>query len=100
MSAVCKCCGHPIVSDDPIIAILTPLQRRIYNMVKAAGAAGIGASTIMERIYANDINGGPDSSNVVSVVVNQMNRRLASFNLKIKGRGGPGSVFTIRQVAA
>lgn len=98
--SVCQCCGHPIISEDPIVSALTPLQRRIFNIVKSAGVAGISASVILERVYADDINGGPDSSNVISVVVNQMNRRLAQFNLKIKGRGGPGSVFTIQQVAA
>lgn len=94
---LCKCCGHPIVADE-IGVVLTPLQRRIFNIVKTAGTAGIRGKDIMELVYANVSNGGPDSTNIIAVVASQMNRRLAQFNLKIKGRRGPGGMFTLERV--
>src|SRR3954469_9602221 len=94
---VCKCCGHPIVSDE-IWVVLTPLQRRIFNIVKRAGTAGISGKDIMEDVYANTINGGPDSTNIIAVVANQANRRLEQFSLKIQGRRGPGGLFTIERL--
>jgi hypothetical protein len=93
---LCKCCGHPIVSDK-IDVVLTPLQRRIFNIVKNAGAAGIAGKDIMDIVYANVRDGGPSSANMISVVANHANRRLAQFNLKIQGKRGQGGVFTIKR---
>lgn len=95
---VCKCCGHPIVSDE-IGIVLTPMQRRIFNIVKRAGAAGISGKDIMDDVYANVLGGGPSSTNIISVVANHANRRLAQFNLKIQGKRGPGGIFTIERLA-
>jgi len=94
---VCKCCGHPIIADE-IGVVLTPLQRRIFNIVKGAGTAGIRGKDIMDAVYANVRNGGPDSTNIIAVVANQANRRLAQFSLKIQGRRGPGGIFTIEKL--
>lgn len=58
---VCKCCGFPIVADE-VGVVLTPLQRRIFNVVKRAGNAGIPSRDIIDIIYQNDINGGPNST--------------------------------------
>ncbi len=102
---VCKCCGHPIVADE-IGVVLTPLQRRIFNIVRNAGTAGIRGKDVMEIVYANVRDGGPDSTNIIAVVASQMNHRLAQFSLKIQGKRGPGGLFTLerlpsgRQVAA
>lgn len=91
---LCKDCGHPIVGDD-LNASLTPLQRRIFDAVKRSGSAGIGSRDIMDIVYADDINGGPDDTNIIAVVIKQMAPRLARFNLKITGSRGPGAVFTL-----
>jgi len=93
---LCKTCGHPIIADEVGI-VLTPLQRRIFNIVKAAGTAGLTARDIVEMVYSNDPAGGPISPNVISVVCNQMNKRLAQFSLAVKGtphRGG----FTLQRL--
>lgn len=94
---VCKSCGHPIVADE-IGVVLTPLQRNIFNIVRRAGSAGIAGKDIMEVVYANVRDGGPDSTNIIAVVANQANRRLAQFNLKIQGKRGPGGLFTIERL--
>lgn len=94
---VCKCCGHPIVPDE-IGVVLTPLQRRVFNIVKTAGAAGISGKDIMGMVYANVRGGGPSSTNIIAVVVNGANRRLAQFSLKMQGRRGPGGHFTLARL--
>ena len=93
---LCKCCGHPMVSD-PVEIVLTPLQRRIFEIVKRAGAAGISGKDIMEQVYANVRGGGPDSTNIIAVVVNHANKRLAQFSLKITARRGPHSRFKLER---
>jgi hypothetical protein len=93
----CKCCGHPIVSDE-ISAALTPLQRRIFNVVKNAGTAGIRGKDVMDIVYADDINGGPDNTNIIAVVASQANRRLVRFGVKISGRRGPGGGLKLEKL--
>ena len=94
---LCKCCGHPIIADE-IGVVLTPLQRRIFNIVKGAGSAGIRGKDVMEIVYANARDGGPLSTNIIAVVANHANRRLAQFSIKIQGRRGPGGIFTIERL--
>ncbi len=95
---LCKCCGHPII-DDGVGVVLTPLQRRIFNIVRRAGKAGIAGKDVMTEVYAADPGGGPDSTNIIAVVASQMNQRLAQFSIKIQGRRGPGGVFTLERMA-
>jgi len=94
---VCKCCGHPLVSDE-IGVVLTPLQRRIFNVVKRAGTAGISGGDIMDEVYANTRDGGPDSTNIIAVVANHANKRLSQFNIKIQGKRGVGGRFTLEKI--
>jgi hypothetical protein len=94
---VCKCCGHPILSDE-IGVVLTPLQRRIFNVVKRAGTAGISGGDIMDEVYANVRGGGPDSTNIIAVVANHANKRLSQFNIKIQGKRGVGGRFTLEKI--
>lgn len=94
---VCECCGFPLVADE-IGVVLTPLQRRIFNIVKRAGAAGISSPEVMEMVYQNAPDGGPDSTNIVAVVCNQMNKRLKQFNLKVQGRRGPNGFITLQRL--
>jgi hypothetical protein len=93
----CRCCGHPILSDE-IGVVLTPLQRRIFNVVKRAGTAGISGGDIMDEVYANVRGGGPDSTNIIAVVANHANKRLSQFNIKIQGKRGVGGRFTIEKI--
>ena len=93
----CKKCGFPIVPDE-IDIVLTPLQKRIFHLVKRAGAAGIAGWDLMDMVYMHDINGGPESSNIIAVVCTQMNKRLLQFGLQVKGRRGPGGYFALQKV--
>lgn len=52
----------------------------------------------MDAIYSDDAGGGPERSNVVAVMVSHINRRLARQGYKIRGSGGPGSVYLLEEV--
>lgn len=93
---LCPCCGHPIVSDE-IGVVLTPLQRRIFNLVKRAGVVGVSSKDVVAEIYANVTGGGAVSRNIVAVVCHQMNERLLQFSIAIKGvRGRHGTIALCR----
>lgn len=97
MIEVCKCCGHPLPDSD-IAAALTQGQRFIYEAIRRAGRAGISTRVIFERMYAADPNGGPDSTNIIAVQAQHANKRLIKFGLKLKGRSGPGGVYTLEKI--
>jgi hypothetical protein len=73
--------NHP--RDDVPLA-LTPTQRRLYEIVLAAGAEGITGRAIRERLYAHDPDGGPASLNIVSLHAKLANARLAPHGIAIK----------------
>lgn len=85
---LCECCGHPLVSLDEIEQTLTPMQRRMYDMVQKAGTVGLSSEAIITRLYAHDPDGGPESRNIVHVVARQMNKRLEKFGIEMRGTPG------------
>lgn len=76
-------------------AVLTPKQRKLYEIVRSAGQLGITCRDLMNRLYADDPDGGPDSQNVVQVHTSFANKRLKAFGFAIRGRGGHGSVYRL-----
>lgn len=43
---------------------------------------------MMEHVYADDPNGGPESTNIISVQVNHLKKMLAPFGLTVTGFKG------------
>jgi len=82
--ADCPCCGQPIPPDIH----LSPIQRRIYELVKRF--PGISRTDLTSRVYADDPTGGPDSDNVISVHAYQINRRLKPHGLILRAVRGYG----------
>lgn len=80
----CPHCGHPLV--DSVAETLPRRQRRLYEAVEQAGNAGISRAQLMEKMYYDDPNGGPDSSNIVSVTVHVINKKIAKRGLAILSR--------------
>lgn len=93
----CACCGHPL-PDDSVLGALTPLQQRVFFAIKRAGSAGIQSTRVMDVVYAEDPNGGPENQNIIAVVAKQMNKRLARFGLVLRGRRGPGGYYTLEKL--
>jgi hypothetical protein len=73
-----------MTSDKEIMAVLTPTQCRLYEIVRNAGAAGIRGRAIREKLYAHDPDGGPASLNIVSVHAMLANKRLFPFGIAIE----------------
>lgn len=93
MTRECPECGHPI-PDDEIAALLTPGQRRVYEIVRMAGAAGISSRDIRDKLYENEPNGGPET-NIISVFAHYANVRLRPHGLKITARRGPWPLWRL-----
>ena len=97
MISVCKCCGHPIPPSS-VEAALTPMERQLYTYVKRAGTVGITNRDLMDLLYANDPSGGPESSNIISVVTKNIRKKINPLGLTIKSTGGPGSRYYLNVV--
>jgi hypothetical protein len=67
-----------------------PIRQRIVDLV-ANRPDGITRSEILETVYADDIDGGPDSPNTVCVLIKRANEELATQGFRIEptwlGRG-------------
>lgn len=92
----CPACGHPILPTDPL-AILSPTERAIFEVIHAAGQAGISREAIMDRVYGTRLNGGPSSwRSIVSVHLGNMNKRLRWLNLRVvSDRSRPASYTVV-----
>jgi hypothetical protein len=84
---VCLLCGHPIPSPA-VAAAFVGRERQLVEIVANAGADGIGTPRILDQLYSSDPAGGPESSNIVAVMVKRINRRLAQHGMAIRGRRG------------
>ncbi len=96
---ICPCCGGSGEIKDLGPVKLTTTQQRIYDIVKSA-KNGIGCTEIVDRLYADRRDGGPDTAiNTVNVIINQMNKRLAAVNQRIKcDHRGRGATFNLYQL--
>jgi hypothetical protein len=54
-----------------------------------AGSRGISSMQIMLALYADDPGGGPESPNIISVMVRTVKLHLEHFGLAIGSRSGP-----------
>jgi hypothetical protein len=93
-SPVCPCCGHPIPSDRAA-ARLVGKQRKLYEIIKAAGTEGIPTSAVIAELYDDDPAGGPESPNIICVMTRLINYRIERYGIAIKGQSGPGSFFRL-----
>lgn len=64
---------------------LPRLQRRLFERVEQAGKEGIRAEQLMIALYGDDPQGGPESRNVIPVMVYYVNKKIAKHGLAIKG---------------
>jgi hypothetical protein len=82
--AVCPVCSFPVPSDEVARQFFSGKRLELYEIVKASGTRGIQRTDIMAQPYAHDPAGGPESPNIVNVMVNTMNKQLAGFGLTIR----------------
>ena len=80
------CAGSGKVKSRPAPVPLTPLQRRIYDLLASIQSGGLATAAVIERVYPD---GAPNCAhNSVSVTIANANRRLAPFKQRIVARGG------------
>lgn len=83
---VCPCCKRPF---PPSIAVQGRIRQRLVDLV-AGRPDGITSSELMDLLYADDPNGGPENPVVVRSHVYQANKGLAQHGYTIKAHH-PGS---------
>ena len=76
------------------------MQERIYDAIIEARRP-LNRAELMDKVYCS---GGyyskerPESRNILAVQIALMNRAtLHAYGIEIKGSGGPGSTYTIRE---
>lgn len=92
----CPHCGHPTMPTDPL-AILTPMQRVIFDVVYKAGTPGIDSQALRERAY-NGTTGGT-SSQLLGAHITGINQRIRFLGLRIDSQkaGKYGAVYNVNR---
>ena len=90
----CPTCGAVMVRDY-VANSLPRRQRAVYECVLRAGPAGATSARIFDYVYGTDPGGGPASTNVISVLVSHINKRIEQYGVAIRGKRGPMGAFKI-----
>jgi hypothetical protein len=91
----CPCChgSGQITERSPVR--LTPLQFRIWDIVRRAD--GISAADLIQKVYSQHWEGGPiNAAKSVCVTVHHANKRLATVNQRIVSSRGRGSLYRLQ----
>jgi hypothetical protein len=84
---LCPTCQRPF---PPQLVVHGPVRQRIVDLI-AGRPDGITRAEIIATVYADDIDGGPDNPNTVSVLIHHANAELAAQGFRIapawRGRG-------------
>lgn len=100
----CPCCNQPLpdtdVRWDPRTRVLarkgeavklSGIQARVFDVLWRAQPERVPTKSIFERVYADDPDGGPESPNIVAVVLCRVRKMVAPLGVEIKGRSWDGS---------
>ena len=79
---------------DAVAVTLGPNQQALFNIMKAH-PDGISAKTIHDRLFTTNRDGDPHCHNIVAVTASKLNEKIKAWGLRIKGTGGPGSVYRL-----
>ena len=99
----CPCCGQAVSVDLLDNAVpenffwLGAMQQALFDLVKKH-PQGIKACDIKDRIYASTRDGGASQHNIVAVMARHVNKKLKPLGMRIKGTGGPGSVYRLIKI--
>jgi hypothetical protein len=79
-----------------------PIRQRIVDLI-ASRPDGITRSEIIAVVYADDIDGGPDNPNTISVLIHHANAELAPQGFRIEpawlGRGARYRLVRVAEAA-
>ena len=84
---LCPTCHRPF---PPRLVVHGPVRQRIIDAI-ANRPDGITRGELLSLVYADDVNGGPDNPNTISVLIKHANAELAAQGFRIAptwlGRG-------------
>lgn len=92
----CPCCKQELpvtplqwvketrtVMRDGVAVTLPPQQARVFDVIYHAHPTTLNYPALMERAWAHDMDGGPESNNVVSVYLNILRKRLKPLRVTV-----------------
>lgn len=85
----CPCCRQKVAEGRhmKLSALFAGRRRRILEIIESRHPARVDKRTLVDILYAEDLDGGPDNAEgVIPVLVYQMNQRLTSTGWKISGQ--------------
>ena len=109
LDTTCPCCGRQLSENSGMhwdadtraltyrghCLRLSRIRAAIFDaMWRNRGKRVLTLQQMMDTVYADDPNGGPESDNIISVQVNQMKKLLAPFGLSISGYKGYSLIDT------
>lgn len=99
----CPNCGQRVIDSSlPEGLRLTPMLERIFLTVKRAGAGGILLEDLIDRVYADHVDGGPDwDKQSIRTSIHRLNSKLIDYNMIIRApRGGnhAPTAYTLRKL--
>lgn len=85
---VCACCGYSADKKDPTeisLAIeLTRLERSVFDLLASRFGRQVTRTFILDAMYGDDPNGGPENAtNVLHVVKCRLRKKIAPYGLDI-----------------
>lgn len=86
----CPTCGAFIVKEQ---MFNSKVKQAIFDYVRKR--SGCTSKQIADYVYQDDINGGPDSVNVVAVHIAQMRPTLHQHGLDIRATLGHTSTYSL-----
>jgi hypothetical protein len=91
----CPHCGQAIVPDS---LPLTPIQRRIVDVVRRRGE--VNAEDLRRAVWANDEDGGPENLKTLHVHIYLLNKKLRRYGLVVRANKGAGATYQLRPAHA
>ena len=84
---ICPHCRRPF---PPPLIVSGPVRQRIVDTI-ANRPDGITRAELLNAVYADDVDGGPDNPNTIAVLIKHANAELAPQGYRIapawRGRG-------------
>jgi hypothetical protein len=97
----CSACGQALPLPFDIGIELSPRRRELLEIVYRAGRYGIATERVIELLYGNDPNGGPENARkTVHIRVCQLNKLLAPRGWRIYGRGAHNGFYILEKLIA
>jgi hypothetical protein len=94
----CPCCKRLFPFPSDAIKLSGNVRRRYFDAL-AKAPDGLTREQILNAVYADDPNGGPDAYETVRQHIFEINKTLAKHGLKIKSPlGGPGARYYLVQL--